>query len=205
MRRAVRAGGIVRRDGLGRVIIGRQYQSHNPRDGPVYAGGGYTPTSLAIHEGAAALAGLLDEFPELINDVSTGGARPLHVCGMSRRGQLATQLLIDRGADIEAVDTYGYTVRGTRVHHVSSMIANEAFAHQHNSRAAVRVCTRTTQPLHRMASNNLAAGAEALLAAGANANTQTWGGDTALDVALASDARAVVEVLRRYDAATSGE
>ena len=114
MRWAVRAGGIVRRDGLGRVVIGRQYQSHNPRDGPVYAGGGYTPTSLAIHEGAAALAGLLDEFPELIEDISTGGARPLHVCGMSRRGQLATQLLIDRGADIEAVDTYGYTVRNSR-------------------------------------------------------------------------------------------
>ena len=96
------------RDADGRVLIGKQYQSHNHRDGPVYAGGGYTPMSRAIHEGAAAVARLLDAFPDAVDDVSTGGARPLHMCGMSRRGQLSARLLIERGADIEAVDTYGY-------------------------------------------------------------------------------------------------
>merc|ERR1719379_366594 len=38
-------GGIVKRDANGDVVIGKQYQNHNPRPGPVYAGGGYTPTS----------------------------------------------------------------------------------------------------------------------------------------------------------------
>ena len=42
------------------------------------------------------------------DEVSTGGARPLHVCGMSKRGQLCTQTLIDAGADIHALDTYNY-------------------------------------------------------------------------------------------------
>ena len=30
-------------DGLNQVVIGKQYQNHNSRPGPVYAGGGYTP------------------------------------------------------------------------------------------------------------------------------------------------------------------
>merc|ERR1712146_55911 len=41
-------GGIVKRDAHGTVVIGRQYQNHNPRPGPVYAGGGYTPTCRAL-------------------------------------------------------------------------------------------------------------------------------------------------------------
>ena len=49
---------------------------------------------------------------------------------MSARNQDQVALLVSKGADIEAVDTYGYT------------------------------------PLHRMASNNLAAGAKALLESG---------------------------------------
>jgi hypothetical protein len=52
---------------------------------------------------------LLDAFPDLVNDVSTGGAVPLHTCGMSRANQMATAFLIKRGGDIEALDTYGYT------------------------------------------------------------------------------------------------
>ena len=30
------------------------------------------------------------------------------MCGMSKRNQAATAYLISRGADVEAVDTYGY-------------------------------------------------------------------------------------------------
>ena len=63
-------------------MIGRQYQDHNPRPGPVYAGGGYTPTTVALHKGSEALEGLLDKYPHLKDDVSTGGARPRHMCGM---------------------------------------------------------------------------------------------------------------------------
>ena len=79
-----------------------------------------------------------------------------------RISQHVTSVLCDRGADVEAVDTYGY------------------------------------RPLHRMASNNLAVGAAALLEAGANPHAMTWGGETALEIAINSDARDVVEVLEKY-------
>jgi ankyrin repeat protein len=139
-------GGRVKRDASnGAVIIGAQYQNHNKRPGPVYAGGGYTPVSAAIasfakelrsgeadSEDTTTLGKLLHAFPDLVNDVSTGGATPLHTCGMSQTNQLATKFIIEKGGDIEALDTYGYT------------------------------------PLDRMASNNLAVGARALIAAGAD-------------------------------------
>jgi len=41
-------GGGVLRDGSGRVAVGQQYQSHNPRPGPVYDGTGYSAMSKAI-------------------------------------------------------------------------------------------------------------------------------------------------------------
>ena len=59
-----------------------RYQNHNPRPGPVYAGGGYTPTTRLLSD-ATALAAWLDEHPDLVNEVSTGGATPLHNCGRS--------------------------------------------------------------------------------------------------------------------------
>lgn len=101
-------GGVVKRDEAGEVVVGRQYQNHNPRPGPVYAGGGYTPVNSALkdHE---TLRQLLTKFPDLAVDVSTGGAQPLHMCGMSGRNQAAVGVLVEFGADIEAVDTYGYT------------------------------------------------------------------------------------------------
>ena len=52
---------------------------------------------------------MLDKYPDLVNDVTTGGARPLHMCGMSPRKQHAARRLIEHGADIEALDTYGMT------------------------------------------------------------------------------------------------
>merc|ERR1712187_615828 len=105
---------------------------------------------------------LLDKYPELVNDVSTGGASPLHMCGMGRDNQNATAYLISRGADIEALDTYGMT------------------------------------PLHRMASNNLAIGAEALLQAGAEPNNPGQCGSTPRAVARESRARDVIKVLESY-------
>lgn len=41
-------GGIVARDKDGDIVIGTQYQNHNPRPGPVYAGGGYAKSALAL-------------------------------------------------------------------------------------------------------------------------------------------------------------
>jgi hypothetical protein len=102
-------GGIVKRDETGNVVIGKQYQNHNPRPGPLYAGGGYTPMSDALREGKKALKPLLDKYPDLANDISTGGATPLHMCGMGRDNQISTAYIIMRGGDVEALDTYGMT------------------------------------------------------------------------------------------------
>ena len=93
----------------------------------------------------------------------TGGATPLHMCGMSRRGQQATALLIRLGGALEAEDTCGgYT------------------------------------PLGRMASNNLAAGAEALLQAGADPGHANHAGDTPLATAEQSGAHEAAAVIRKY-------
>mmetsp|Transcript_139150 Transcript_139150/g.242146 ORF Transcript_139150/g.242146 Transcript_139150/m.242146 type:complete len:349 (-) Transcript_139150:176-1222(-) len=154
-------GGRVKRDEKGNVVIGKQYQNHNPRPGPVYAGGGYTPVNTALKD-LRQLKALLEKYPDLANDVSTGGATPLHMCGMSGSNQLATRTLIQHGADIEALDTYGFT------------------------------------PLHRMASNNLAEGARALLSAGADPNSKGACGSTPKAVAQSSEARAFLQVLKEF-------
>jgi len=155
-------GGIVKRDAQGQIVIGQQYQNHNKRPGPVYAGGGYTPINQALRKGEAGLKPLLDKYPDLVEDISTGGARPLHMCGMGQDNQRATAYLIKRGANIESLDTYGMT------------------------------------PLHRMASNNLAVGAEALLAAGADPMNAGSCGATPMQIAHDSRAQDVIRVLEKY-------
>eukprot|EP00287_Rhodomonas_sp_CCMP768_P010513 CAMPEP_0196720566 /NCGR_PEP_ID=MMETSP1091-20130531/3347_1 /TAXON_ID=302021 /ORGANISM="Rhodomonas sp., Strain CCMP768" /LENGTH=206 /DNA_ID=CAMNT_0042061847 /DNA_START=109 /DNA_END=729 /DNA_ORIENTATION=- len=157
-------GGKVKLDINGNVIIGQQYQNHNPTPGPVYSGDGYTEMSRALRKGEEDIAALLEKNPALVNEISTGGATPLHMAGMSQRNQLATEFLIAKGGGIEAEDTYGY------------------------------------RPLHRMASNNLAIGAEALCKAGADVNARTARGETPMSVAVSSAARDVIAVLRKYSA-----
>ncbi|GAX11066.1 hypothetical protein FisN_2Lh603 [Fistulifera solaris] len=144
-------GGSVERYEDGTIVIGQQYQNHNHRLGPVYDGRGYSLMSRAIHAGPEKVKAILADYPELREEISTGGARPLHMCGMSQKGQLCTQALIDAGADLHAQDTYGYT------------------------------------PMHRMASNNLAIGGEALARAGVDPNTRIDGADsTAIEIAKRS-------------------
>merc|ERR1711994_727028 len=101
-------GGVVERDSAGEIVIGGQYQNHNPRPGPVYAGGGYTPVNSALSD-VDRLDSLLEKFPDLVNDLSTGGAQPLHMCGMSQANQDSVATLLNNGADMEALDTYGFT------------------------------------------------------------------------------------------------
>ena len=156
-------GGNVKRDASGNVLVGQQYQNHNPRPGPVYDGTGYSPMSRALRAGEAALEALLKQDPALVGEVSTGGATPLHMCGMSQGNQQHTAYLIRKGGAVEAEDTYGF------------------------------------RPLHRMASNNLAVGARALLEAGADVNALT-SGMTPLRVAMAARAKDVIAVLRQYGA-----
>lgn len=157
-------GGLVKRSPeTGKIIIGKQYQNHNPRPGPVYAGGGYTNMCRALQSGKQGnVAKLLRKYPDLVNEMSTGGAQPLHNCGMSRNSQLLTGYIVSMGGDIEALDTYGMT------------------------------------PLHRMASNNLAIGARALLDAGANPENTGGIHRTPLQIAKSSGATAVTEVLSNF-------
>eukprot|EP00613_Pedinella_sp_CCMP2098_P034427 CAMPEP_0171744122 /NCGR_PEP_ID=MMETSP0991-20121206/37313_1 /TAXON_ID=483369 /ORGANISM="non described non described, Strain CCMP2098" /LENGTH=213 /DNA_ID=CAMNT_0012343215 /DNA_START=121 /DNA_END=762 /DNA_ORIENTATION=- len=161
-------GGSVQRDeSTGEVLIGQQYQGHNPEPGPVYSGTGYSLMSKAVQQSPDAVRAVLADFPQLVREVTTGGATPLHVCGMSRQGQLSAAVLLEAGADVAAVDTYGF------------------------------------QPLHRMASNNLADGAKALLEAGADSNALTVGrfaGSSPLAVARQSRGRDVAEILERHGA-----
>jgi hypothetical protein len=52
-----------------------------------------------------------EEKRALANLVMTGGARPLHMCGMSRGGDASSliQILIDSGANVNAMDNYDMT------------------------------------------------------------------------------------------------
>ena len=101
-------GGSVQRDADGNILIGN-VGIDNHRPGPLYSDGGYCLMARAIQRGEEMVKQILKDYPQLIEEVSTGGARPLHVCGMSAKGEQCTKLLIDMGADIHAVDTYGYT------------------------------------------------------------------------------------------------
>ena len=158
--------GNVKKDDKGNIVWGKQYQNHNPNPGPIYDGTGYTKMAKAIHTGNPNIVeALLKEDKSIANEISTGGATPLHTCGMSKKGQLVTELIINYGGDINAIDTYGY------------------------------------KPLHRMASNNLPIGAEALLKAGAKWNDKSgkpYSGETPMQIAMQSGAYDVVKVLQMY-------
>mmetsp|Transcript_13781 Transcript_13781/g.38069 ORF Transcript_13781/g.38069 Transcript_13781/m.38069 type:complete len:272 (+) Transcript_13781:88-903(+) len=154
--------GSVKRNDQGEVVMGQQYQNHNHRPGPVYDGNGYSLISKAIQAGPDTVKRILADFPELVHEVSTGGARPLHTCGMSQRGQVCTQILIDAGADIHAVDTYGYTA------------------------------------LHRMASNNLPIGGQALVEAGLDPNEAVPGADST-PIEIAKRSRAIQFLMKMQE------
>ena len=80
------------------------------------------------------LAALLAKYPDLVDDVSTGGARPLHMCGMSRGGD-ATELirtLITHGADVNAKDNYEMTPMDRLA---SNAVAGNALLRQHGAKA----------------------------------------------------------------------
>merc|ERR1712198_812284 len=163
-------GGQIKYSADGKPEIkGPQYGGHNPLPGPVYTGTGYTDLTAAISAGDIdKVKEICSREPERVNELTTGGARPLHMAGMSKNGQLSTKLLIELGGDIFAEDTWGY------------------------------------QPIHRMASNNLAIGLEELLKAGADIRKKTIplppfpGGETPLSIAVYSRPLHVVKMLLKY-------
>lgn len=127
-------GGIVARDTGGMIKIGDEWPENNiapPAHNPVHAFGpyldfskltptnrGYTHIASVIQRGSVQeLEALFEEVhskPEkrkLANLVMTGGARPLHMCGMGRGGDTSAliKVLILHGADVNAKDNYELT------------------------------------------------------------------------------------------------
>ena len=67
------------------------------------------PTIAAIEACRAAAIDAVLQAGGDINEITTGGATPLHMCGMGQDNQASTAYVIEKGGIIEAVDTYGYT------------------------------------------------------------------------------------------------
>lgn len=126
--------GIVKRDGVGKIVVGDEWPENNrspPAHNPVHSKGpyldfskltpsnrGYTNIALAIQAGDAnSLSKMFQSIDDdtqkkkLANLVMTGGARPLHSCGMSRGGDASAMIkvLIDNGAEVNAKDNYEMT------------------------------------------------------------------------------------------------
>jgi hypothetical protein len=129
-------GGIVKRDASGRVLIGDEWPENNicpPAHNPVHSTGpyldfskltpynrGYSKIARLIQESlqaSSSVESLFQSIPEdsdrkkLANLVMSGGARPLHMCGMGRGGDTSEliSILIKYGADVNAKDNYEYT------------------------------------------------------------------------------------------------
>lgn len=126
-------GGMVKRDGDGRVVVGDEWPEDNrapPAHNPVHSIGpyldfskltdenrGYTKIAHLIMKGdSSKLASLLkaageEQAKKLANLVMSGGARPLHMCGMSRGGDSSEliRVLLDAGAEVNAKDNYEMT------------------------------------------------------------------------------------------------
>lgn len=127
-------GGVVKRNGSGAILIGDEWPednrappAHNPRHstGPYLDFSKYTPKSRGYTKIAQVIqsgdadrleallqsAGGEEQSRKLANLVMTGGARPLHMCGMGRgkdRSELI-KILIAHGADVNAKDNYEMT------------------------------------------------------------------------------------------------
>ena len=140
----------------GNVVHGEaEYEDHG-RPGPKYDGRGYSLMTRGVQTGQPdVVENILRDFPHLVNEVSTGGGKPLHNAGMSSNGQHCAQVLIDYGADLNALDAYGYNA------------------------------------LHRMASNDLDIGAEALVKAGLDPNFKPSDGSTDSPIEIAQKQRNV--------------
>ena len=134
-------GGIVKRDNTGQVLLGDEWPENNNnwKAGPhnsvaphaglrspfldftrvTPANRGYAHISNLVTSGdSSAVQQLFDSLGDdkqlrakLANLVMAGGARPLHMCGMTRGGDPAeiVRILVAEGADPNALDNYAMT------------------------------------------------------------------------------------------------
>ena len=126
-------GGVVKRDKSGRIEIGDEWPENNfspPAHNPVHSTGPFLDYSMFTKQnrGYSGIAHLImngdvgkleqlfeslteDERPKLANLVMTGGARPLHMTGMSRGGDSSDMIkvLVKNGADVNSKDNYELT------------------------------------------------------------------------------------------------
>ena len=169
-------GGRVARDHNGDIIIGQQFEQHNSLPGPVYEGGGYTELSAAIRTSADATRAALLAQTEHALEITTGGATPLHVAAMSANGEHSMQLIL----------------------HARRYLGRDAPGD------VDAIDTWGYTALQRCATNNLARGAAALLAAGA-CHTRCSGlegtGDSARQLALRLRSYAVLKVFQQHELA----
>ena len=205
------------------------------------AAAGPSPQAAAAKtpESETTLGRLLEQHPDLVNDVSTGGALPLHTCGMSRDNQHAAAYLIEHGTvhtlrmksscvlntlamalvrwcavqcSVSLLAGKETAIKSTAIGTFSLDCSLLAWYHLviivHAELTCVlaiydvikgadieAVDTYGFTPLHRMASNNLAVGASALLDAGADPKglkgsgvAATKGTPSPVDVAMSSRA-----------------
>ena len=192
-------GGVVERNADGSAVIGQQYEQHNPRPGPVYAGGGYTAFNAAVRAGADAVTAFLREEEEnrgdgsmllpFLCEESTGGATPLHICGMTEGAQHSAATIVAA---------------------LSSSAASSLSSS--SSTSPERILSETLEkrdlwgytPLQRCATNNLAVAAEVLINAGAS-HTSGSGvdgtGESARDLARRLRSFAVLRVFQQWELA----
>ena len=112
-----------------------------------------------VENQSALLPQLLTKFPDLVNDETTGGAQPLHMCGISSEYQDAVSRLIAFGADIEALDIYGMTP-------LHRMVSKQFWFDSIES--GIYLSRSNSIRCNKQASNNLVKGATLLLNAGAD-------------------------------------
>ena len=126
------------------------------------------------------------------------GATPLHVAAGWTRDSAVVTLLVDAGADVNALDPYGYTPlhRAARDNAGPAVITAllEAGADPNRWTAGARheYLARGITPLHEAAANENPAIAARLIEAGADVSAYGNGGRTPLHVAAAENANPAV-------------
>merc|ERR1712151_524654 len=85
-------------------------------------------------------AGSDEHRRQLANLVMTGGARPLHMCGMSRGGDASELIrtLIQYGADVNAKDNYEMTPMDRLA---SNVVAGNTLLRQHGAKPGSQLPT----------------------------------------------------------------